>query len=331
MSKKFWIGCDIAKNTFWIALAEVGDPDTDWTKLPHREFEHTAQGVDAFIEWLADKGIGKQEVAGICLEATGRYSLQWNMLLEGRLSGVSIVNPARPKDFRKSLGIQSKSDRIDACVCAMFGRTKTPPVTTFRSPVHQELCDLFRLYLALDSGRLGHVQRLNDDPSTKAVRGILRKTIKALERQIANTEAEMDKIIEQDQQLRQDAERAQSITGVGKKSVRAILAEFGDLRQYKRNKVVALAGLFPLEFTSGTSVHKKPRLAKGSGGRVRRVLYMCAMSARKYNPHLKKFADRLENYGKAPMQVLCAIMRKLLLMVRAVIVSGHSYDPAYGT
>lgn len=330
MSNKFWIGCDISKRTFWIALATLGGPDMDWAKLRHHEFENTAQGIMAFLKWLAGLGIGKQEVAGICLESTGRLSLQWAMLLDERLGPVSIVNPAAPKAFAKSLGIRDKSDRVDACACAMFGRMKCPPPTNFRSPKRQELCEQFRCYLALDRQRSANEQRLNDGPSSKSVRASLRGAIKGLERQIAKLEDAMDQTIKDDPELNKDAKQAQTIKGIGKKATCAILGEFGDLRQYKRNELVALAGLFPKEFSSGTSVHKKPRLAKGGGGRVRQMLYMCAMSAKKHNPHLKRFAQRLEKNGKTPMQILGALMRKLLLMVRAVVVSAQAYDPEHG-
>jgi hypothetical protein len=57
---------------------------------------------------------------------------------------------------------------------------------------------------------------------------------------------------------------------------------------------------------------------------------MCAMSAQQHNPHLKRFSERLEKSGKTPMQILGALMRKLLLMVRAVVISGEAYDPEYG-
>ena len=77
MSNKFWIGCDISKSTFWIALAKVDNSGTDWTKLPYHEFEHTAQGMAAFLHWLEGQGLGEEEVAGICLESTGRLSLKW--------------------------------------------------------------------------------------------------------------------------------------------------------------------------------------------------------------------------------------------------------------
>lgn len=330
MCNKFWIGCDIAKKTFWISIAKVDDPGMEWSKLHHHEFEHTEEGVTAFLKWLEGLGIGKQEVAGICLESTGRLSVRWAILLDERLGSVSIVNPAAPKAFGVSLGIRDKSDRVDACVCALFGRMKRPRPTVFRSPKRQSLCEQFRLYLVLDSQRLAHEQRLNDGPSDKSVCAILRRSIKSCEREIAKLEAAMDKTIEDDPELSEDAKLAKTIKGISAKATRAILGEFGDLRQYKRNQLVALAGLYPKEFTSGTSVSRKPRLAKGGGGRVRSVLYMCAMSARRFNPHLKKFADRLEKNGKVPMQIIGAIMRKLLLIVRAVVISGKAYDPEYG-
>ena len=169
MSKKFWIGCDISSKTFWIAVATVEDLGMDWIKLPNREFSHCAKGVTEFLGWLNDLGVGEQEVAGICLEATGRYSMRWALLLDGRLGAVSIVNPARPKAFGASLGIRDKSDRVDACVCTMFGRMKSPKPTTFRSPKHQALCEQFRCYQALDSQRIANEQRLNDGPSSESV------------------------------------------------------------------------------------------------------------------------------------------------------------------
>ena len=52
MSNKFWIGCDISKSTFWIAVAKVDHPGMDWAKLRHHEFGHSEDGVAAFIAWL---------------------------------------------------------------------------------------------------------------------------------------------------------------------------------------------------------------------------------------------------------------------------------------
>ena len=283
----------------------------------------------AFVAWAKGLGIGKEEVAGICLESTGRYSLQWTLLLDKRLGSVSIVNPAAPKAFGRSLGIRDKRDWVDACVCAMFGRMKRPTPTTFRSPKRQELCEQFRHYLRLNSDRMAYEQRLNDGPNSTSVCDSHRNMIETLESEIEKIEAAMAQTVKADPELKQDAKQAATVKGIGPKSVRVILGEFGDLRQYKRNAIVALAGLFPKEFSSGTGVHKKPRLAKGGGGRVRKVLYISAMSAKR-NQHIKEFAARLEKNGKTPMQILGAIMCKLLLIVCRVIISGEAYDPEYG-
>ena len=90
-----------------------------------------------------------------------------------------------------------------------------------------------------------------------------------------------------------------------------------------------MAGLYPREYTSGKSVFKKPRLAKGGKGNVRRRLYMCAMVALKHNPVLKRFAKHLMAQGKTPMSALGALMRKLLLIARALVVSGKDFDPDF--
>lgn len=121
-----------------------------------------------------------------------------------------------------------------------------------------------------------------------------------------------------------------TIPGVGAKTTRVLLAHFGDLREYSRNELVCLAGLYPKQFQSGTSVRKKPKLAKGGGARIRAALYMAALTARRFCPHLKIFAQRLAEKGLSNMAILGAVMRKLLLLVRALVVSGKDYQADYG-
>jgi transposase len=108
-----------------------------------------------------------------------------------------------------------------------------------------------------------------------------------------------------------------------------LVAEFGDLRTYNRDEIVALAGVYGREFNSGKSVHKQTRMVKTNKTQVRSALYMCAMSGIRSNPHLQKFAQRLKKNGKKPMQVLGAVMRKLLLFAHAVVVTEKDYDPNY--
>lgn len=329
MSKHVWIGIDVGKQSFWAAVAGPGQGVEAWTSLPARAFDHDRAGLDAFVRWVEDQGLGAAEVAGLCLEATGRLSTRWADWLNDRLGAVSIVNPAWPDAFRKSLGIRETHDRIDACVLALFGKTTRPQPTVRLSPARAELRELFRSHQALQADEQAYQQRLDDGPTSAGARTAYNRVIAALRRQLDRLEAAMDQLIARDPALCVDAPRMLTITGVGPKTVRVILAEFDDLRRYTRNQLVALAGLFPKEHTSGTSVRKKARLAKGGGGRVRKALYMSALSARRHNPHMRRFADRLQARGKKPMEALGAIMRKLLLLIRALIVSGKDYDPQH--
>jgi transposase len=329
MNKTVWIGIDVGKKTFYGAVADQAATPRQWASLPVAAFEHSAPGVDRFVRWVGELGWGAEDLAGVCIEATGRYSHQWIALLQERLAPVSIVNPARPKAYAQSLGIRDKSDRVDACVIALFAKATQPIPRQADSPTQRELRELSRLRQALASQCQANKQRLADGPSSSLVRGTLKKTIAALQRQIDRLEGNMETLLRNDEALQRDFERAKTVKGIGPKTAAIILAEFGDLREYTRGELTALAGLYPREYTSGTSVRKQSRLAKAGKPSVRAALYMCAMSAIRANPNLSRFAQRLKEHGKVPMQILAAVMRKLLLLVRAVIVTETDYDPSH--
>jgi transposase len=325
-----WLGIDVSKYSFFVAIADESATTRGWVLLPAAKFDLSPQGMKEFLAWLRDRGITKPRIAGACIEATGRYSTQWVALTKNRLGPVSTVNPARPRAFGKSMGIRDKSDRVDACVIALYGKMHEPKPTHECSAVERQLRDLSRVRHTLNSECQGHQQRLNEGPSP-AVRGVLKRMITMLQREIRQVEQAMQKLIDNDERLSKDLKRAMTVKGIGTTTATVLLAEFGDLRRYNRDEVVALAGLYPRDFTSGVSVHKKSRLAKAGKAPVRATLYMCAMSAIQADAHLKRFAARLKTNHKEPMQVLAAVMRKLLMTVRAVIVTETDYDPNYHT
>lgn len=327
MSEKFWVGIDMSKDSFYAAVASENCAPREWAFLPFAKFAHSVKGVDDFLAWLRDGGWDAPHVAGVCIEATGRFSEQWVGHLNKRLEPVCLLNPARPKAFASSLGIRDKSDRVDACVLALYGKSHQPRPMQESSPQERELRDMSRLRNALQQQCQANEQRLADGPS-KIARDVLKKTIAALNREITRLEKAMEQLLKDTPAMADDYKRAQTVQGIGPKTATVILAEFGDLRNYKRGELVALAGLFPREYSSGTSVRKKNKLAKAGKPSVRAALYMCAMSAVRANPHLKQFAERLKAHGKTPMQILGAVMRKLLLLVRAVVVGECDYDPA---
>lgn len=326
MSKHVWLGIDIAKETFHAALADAETMARNWNKLPHADFPHSAEGLKLLAQW-----VNKQDgiIDGVCMEATGRLSQQWMELAQDTFGPVSMINPAYGVAFGKSLGIRDKTDRVDACILALYGRQNQPAPVRPLSAEHQQLRELSRALQAVQAQYQANQQRLKDGPPSKTVQAMFTRIQKSLSREITYLRQAMKELISKTSSLNQDVDRITTIKGIGVISATILVAEFGDLRTYNRDEIVALAGLYPREYSSGKSVFKKSRLIKTSKTGVRSTLYMCAMSALRSNPHIKIFAQRLAKNHKKPMQILGAVMRKLLLLAHAVVVSENDYDPHY--
>ena len=112
-------------------------------------------------------------------------------------------------------------------------------------------------------------------------------------------------------------------------SIKALLAEIPNIREFQSAKqIAAFAGLSPRTTQSGTSVKGRGSISRTGSSRLRKVLYFPAIAARRYNPNLRAFAGRLEEAGKRPMVIICAVMRKLLVTAWAVLRSAKPFTLA---
>jgi transposase len=92
-------------------------------------------------------------------------------------------------------------------------------------------------------------------------------------------------------------------------------------------QVVAYAGLDPAPHESGTSVRGAGRISKTGNARLRRALYMAAVSAVRCNPPLRAFYERLLARGKRKKVALVAAARKLLVLMVTLLTHGRDFDP----
>ncbi len=329
MSKVFWVGVDVGKESFFAAVASGEDAVTDWARLPVKAFAFSEKGLECFVGWVRSMVAGSDAVGGVCIESTGRLGWRFMEQLEGALGPVSMENPARTRSFGDSMGLRDKTDRVDACVLALYGVAMQPKATGMPSKVMRELRECNRLFSTLSVDRQSYTNRLKDGPSSAFVRRELKQTIRQLGRHMEKVQTHMDELIASEATLQRDVECITSIKGIGPRTAFVLLAELGDLRKYSRNEIASFAGLYPRRHESGTSVHKRPRLAGRGGGAIRKALYLCAMSARVHNPQMRRFYQRLVDNGKAPMAALGALMRKLLLLARSLLVHNTRYDPDF--
>jgi len=133
---------------------------------------------------------------------------------------------------------------------------------------------------------------------------------------------------EAQQQNGDDVALLSSIPGVAIKSACFIIAEIGDVRRFSTAaKLVAFAGLTPMQAVSGTSVKKYSRISKLGSADLRRVLYMPSLVGIRHNPTLKAFYERLIAHGKSKKSALIACTAKLLRIIYGVLTHSNPYNP----
>jgi transposase len=321
----FWVGIDVAKDSFVAAIAADGARPDQWAQLPVREFKSGVSDVAALALWIGEH---PGSCRGICAEATGVYSKRLAALIEAAgLPAMVIVNPLQPLGMARSLGLRDKTDRVDAAVIALYGLIHRPLTPRRDSPIHDRLRGLWRLREVYVAEKIAFGNRIAQADDSFVIKR-LRASYDQMERSIAKTEEEMKSAIAAEPALRADAKLLQTIPGIGWVTASMLLAELGDLRQYGRRQIVGYAGLFPRAYSSGTSVHRPARLAKGGAARVRKGMFYPACALRRRKNPLAQFADRLAEKGKAKMSAIGAMMRKLLTIARAVVISGRPFDPS---
>ncbi len=255
----------------------------------------------------------------IVVEATGGIERALaDALLEANLP-VALVNPAHVRHFAKALGILAKTDKIDkidAHVLAHFARVTSPRLLQKRSQSHVELEALVtcRRQLLLVRTEQGNRRRTT---ASKAALKSVDAVLKTIDRQIDSLDQQIRKLIESDDDFNTLDKLLQSAPGVGPVLSATLVAELGELGQTNRQEIGALVGVAPFNRDSGRC--KGKRSIKGGRSSVRSVLYMATLSAIRFNPIIRVFAERLKKAGKLPMVTIVACMRKLITLLNAMV------------
>ncbi|MEK7817120.1 MAG: transposase, partial [Actinomycetota bacterium] len=310
-----FLGIDIAKQKFDVVLL-VGESKR------HKIFDNDESGFKALINWLGNQASDLHA----CMEATGGFGDDLALFLHERSVTVSVVNPLRIKAFGQSEMVRTKTDKVDAGVIARFCRSQTPAPWQPLSPNIRELRALVRRCAALKEMRVQELQRRAQGTASPLVAESLEHSIAALDAEIKLISDAVADLIRQDEYLRKSHDLLISIPGLGLQSVAVLLAEIPDFRAFGHNKqITAFVGLNPQDRQSGSSVRGRTHISKIGNARLRAILYMCALSARRHNPTLKAFADRLKEAGKSPKVVLVAVARKLLVIAYGVMKTEMPY------
>ncbi|MDN4056588.1 transposase [Massilia sp. YIM B02763] len=320
----FYLGVDVSKAKLDCMLL-----DSKTNKVKAKSIPNTSAGFTQLIEWLAKN---KAPDAYIVMEPTGVYHEPAALALTDAGLTLSLVNPAQLRQFAQGLGVKTKTDKADSAVLARYGATQQPQAwqPPSKSARHLKALLTRRDAVADDLQRERNRQEAIDfGSSPDEVKQSIAQSITFLEAELKRLEQMIEEHIDSDPDLRKKKELLETIPGVGERVSSNLTALFAAKRFASAEQLAAYLGLVPVQWESGSSVRGRPRMSKAGPSHLRKLLYMPAVTARRWNPHIKTFSDRLLAKGKTKMAVVGACMRKLAHLCFGVVHTGKPYDPNY--
>ena len=309
-----WIGIDVAKAELVVGVLPSG---VRWTVA------NDERGIQALRARLAPLTPHL-----IVLEATGGYELALVAALVESALPVVVVNPRQVRDFARATGELAKTDRLDALVLARFAERVRPEARPIADDAQQALEALLTRrrqlleMLQAEKNRSGQVFARD----AKVVRRSLKLHIAYLERELADTDAALATAIQASPLWREREQLLRSVPGVGRVVATTLLADLPELGTLTRGAIAKLVGLAPMARDSGTV--RGRRFIRGGRPGVRAALYMGTLVATKRNPVIHAFYHRLVAAGKPKKLALIAAMRKLLVLLNAMVRHAAPWAPA---
>lgn len=262
-----------------------------------------------------------------CLEPTGRYSRPLSGFLHAVGIKTSLVNSYTVKNHGRSKRIRNKSDRIDGFLLADYCLMHNPPAWIPPSNTRLELRDIQNRLANVVEMIRQEENRLEAGLESAIVKEDIEDSLGRLYVRKNKLEACAKELIQSDPRFSNNFSILKSIIGVGDASAILMLALVAFDQFPGGREVGAYAGLVPVIHDSGTSIHSKPKISRAGSSHLRGALYFPALAAMQHNPQLRAFADRLRAKNKPAKVVICAVMRKLLVLASALIRKQELYDP----
>jgi len=309
-SFKFYIGIDVSKDKLDIALSKNN------TFL---QCTNDQEGLKSLLKQFPPK---KQSL--IVMEASGGYEKFAAKFLRSKKYNVAVANAKRVRDFAKASGKLAKTDGIDAKVIMAFAEALKPGAQALTSTEEEQRLQSINRRNQLVKILAQEKQHL--ELSSEKYKKQIKKHIRVLEKDLADVENDLIKQVEEDPKLKDKLTRLDGIKGVGKITALNVLTHMPELGELTSKQVSALAGVAPYNKDSGRM--KGKREIWGGRAAVRSALYMAVLSGKRSNYALKTFYDRLIKNGKAKKVAMVACMRKLIIIMNAMIRDGSEWRTA---
>ena len=259
----------------------------------------------------------KEDSVIVVMEASGGYENLLVKMLHDHEIALAVVNPRRVRDFAKGIGMDAKTDPIDARLLAYYGEVAKPAPQLAKTAEAKKLGTLVERRRQL-LGLIGQEKNRLEHVGDVEIEKLIKKTVEMLKKQLKTVDERIGKTIKHAAVGdRRKIEILESAKGIGPVAISTFLAQLPELGELNRSQIAKLVGVAPMNNDSG----QKPRKRKTIGGRsyVRRVLYMATLAATRFNPTIRRFYQRLLAEGKEKKVALVAAMRKFLTILNSLI------------
>jgi len=311
MNDPCFVGIDVSKDY----LDLHARPDASAAR-----FTNDPAGIAALLARVAQ--LAPQRIV---LEATGGFEAPLAAALAGAGQPVVVVNPRQVRDFAKATGKLAKTDAIDAAVLAHFAQAVRPEVRPLPDADTRTLAELVDRRRQLVEMRTAETNRLG--LARGRVATSLRAHIAWLSEQLDQVDRELAELIQASPLWRAKDDLLQSVPGIGPAVSRVLVSQLPELGTLSNKRIASLVGVAPVSRDSGRMSGTRS-IAGGRAG-VRSGLSMAILSAVRYNEPIRKFYQKLCEAGKAIKVAQVAAMRKLLVILNAMIRDNRPWNPNF--
>jgi len=332
MEFKFFIGIDVSKDTLDIGLLDAENSET----VNHQQVSNNDSGIAAMLRWLEEHNGFSIENSLFCLEHTGMYNYPLLQFFSKQGASVWVENPIQ---IKKSLGLQrGKNDKVDAMRIAQYAYRSRAQVKLWQPA--REVVDRLRHLAALRERLVETRKRLltpvkelfeiGNDAMAKVLEKAMRKTMKALDKDLEAIETQMKDVIDKDDDLKNLYGLITSVVGIGFVTAVSLIVCTNEFKLFSSHRQFACySGIAPFEYRSGSSIRGRTKVSHMANKKMKRYLHMASLTGIKLDEGLKSYYNRKVEEGKNKMSVLNAIRNKLVARVFAVVNRGFAYQKKY--
>lgn len=323
---KHFLGIDVSKEYFDAVIIIDGKE-----KSIHSQFVNNHKGIRDLCKWLKEQSSTFENTL-VCLEHTGMYG---RLLIKCLMIEKFSLWVEMSLKIIRSIGIQrGKNDKVDAQRIAYYAMKNVDQAVIFNTPRKEidkirNLLSLREKLVAAKASLLRNVNELKsfDLEAAGLCEKLQKSTIKGIDLDLKNIEKQLDKTINEDENISRIFTLVTSVIGIGKVTALFLICFTNEFTMYTTPRQLACyAGVVPFEHTSGKSIRSKPKVHYMANKKLKKQLHMCALSAITSDPELKNYFNRKVEEGKNKMLVINNVRNKLVHRVCACVRENKMFE-----